>query len=52
MSAVEVEKTGQEGMKDPYVPPEIIPKSRQRSRRTHTSHQIAAMTEEGKMFSL
>ena len=45
-------KEGQEGMKDPYVPPEIIPKSRQRSRRTHTSHQIAAMTEEGKMFSL
>jgi len=52
MSAVEVEETGEEGMKDPYVPPEIIPKSRQRSRRTHTSHQIAAMTEEGKMFSL
>ena len=52
MYEVEVAKKGQEGMKDPYVPPEIIPKSRQRSRRTHTSHQIAAMTEEGKMFSL
>jgi hypothetical protein len=48
----ELAKAGPEGMKDPYVPPEIIPKSRQRSRRTHTSHQIAAMTEEGKMFSL